>query len=97
MKGIVDINVPKFVAADMQLYKGIMQDLFPNVKCPQNEKKVILAKFEERCKKNCLQATPWFSEKVCIDAVYIHTYIYIYIIRSVWFDILILLDIILFS
>ena len=76
MKGIVDINVPKFVAADMQLYKGIMQDLFPNVKCPQNEKKVILAKFEERCKKNCLQATPWFSEKVCIDAVYIHTYIY---------------------
>ena len=78
MKGIVDINVPKFVAADMQLYKGIMQDLFPNVKCPQNEKKVILGKFEERCKKNCLQATPWFSEKVCINAIYVSSY-YIYI------------------
>ena len=80
MKGIVDINVPKFVAADMQLYKGIMQDLFPNVKCPQNEKKVILAKFEERCKKNCLQATPWFSEKVCLMLyIFIHTYIYLWL------------------
>ena len=48
----------------MQLYKGIMQDLFPNVKPPQIERRTILKTFEERCKKNSLQATTWFSEKV---------------------------------
>ena len=64
MKGIIDVNVPKFVAADMQLYKGITQDLFPDVKPPQHDRQIILKTFEERCKKKGLQATPWFSEKV---------------------------------
>ena len=64
LKGIIDINVPKFVSGDMLLYKGIIQDLFPDVKPPQIERKPIIKTFEERCKKNSLQATPWFSEKV---------------------------------
>ena len=64
LKGIIDINVPKFVSGDIQLYKGIIQDLFPNFKPPQIERKPIIKTFEERCKKNSLQATPWFCEKV---------------------------------
>ena len=64
LKGIIDINVPKFVSGDMLLYKGIIQDLFPDVNPPQIERKPIIKTFEERCKKNSLQATPWFSEKV---------------------------------
>ena len=74
LKGIIDINVPKFVSADMQLYKGIIQDLFPKVKPPQIERKTILTTFEERCKKNSLQATPWFSEKVTYHFNYVSTF-----------------------
>ena len=69
LKGIIDVNVPKFVSADMQLYKGIMQDLFPDVKPPQIERQAILKTFEAQCKKSSLQATAWFSEKVILQQV----------------------------
>lgn len=36
-----DSNIPKFMAEDIVLFNGIVQDLFPGVKIPQTDYGVL--------------------------------------------------------
>lgn len=64
LKAIRDINLPKFVGSDVEIFEAICKDLFPNVELPQTEheelKKVVQARMESRN----LQCSEWFLSKV---------------------------------
>ena len=61
LRAMVDINLPKFVADDVVLFKSILRDIFPEA--AEGGGGVDRAVLEEavrgKCKENGLQATPW--------------------------------------
>ncbi|KAK7080885.1 Dynein heavy chain 12, axonemal [Halocaridina rubra] len=65
LRAIRDVNLPKFLAQDVPLFEGIVQDLFPSEKEHSFENDPYL---ESALKKvladSNLQAVPWFLEKM---------------------------------
>ena len=63
MRSIIDVNLPKFLAPDVPLFKGIVGDLFPGVVLDEVDRDVMLAVLKDEIKKKTLQPTDYFISK----------------------------------
>jgi dynein heavy chain, axonemal len=65
-RALQDVNVPKFLAPDLPLFRGIMSDLFPGTAKPQVDYGDLQAALIASCEKARLQPVPHFITK-CIE------------------------------
>ena len=66
VRAISDVNVPKFVSADIPLFNGIVRDLFPTVDTKTNERSQLMEAIHATISAAHLQAAPSFVNK-CIE------------------------------
>ncbi|CBZ35711.1 dynein heavy chain, putative [Leishmania donovani] len=60
-----DSNVPKFVAEDIPLFRGIMQDLFPGVSFPEREYQELLPAMQHiMAEKKLVDAGQWVKKGI---------------------------------
>lgn len=64
LRAIVDVNLPKFLQQDVQLFEGIYKDLFPGVDVPEPSRDDMKRHLEQKIRDKRLQGSPWFVEKV---------------------------------
>jgi len=64
LRGLMDVNLPKFLAHDLPLFKGIMSDLFPGKSKPSIDYGSLLACIKNACANQNKQPSPWFVEKI---------------------------------
>ena len=64
LRAIVDVNLPKFLAPDVPLFKGIVDDLFPGIELEEVDYGTMHTCLLDMCKKNILQPTDYFKTKV---------------------------------
>jgi dynein heavy chain, axonemal len=64
LRAIIDVNLPKFLQQDVQLFEGIYKDLFPGVDVPEPSRDDMKRHLEQKIKDKRLQGSTWFVEKV---------------------------------
>jgi len=64
LRGLMDVNIPKFLAHDLPLYAGIISDLFPGVQKPEVEYDDLRRGCGVHCKKVGIQLVELFYEKI---------------------------------
>ena len=64
LRGLRDINVPKFLSHDLPLFSGIISDLFPGVKPPDVDYVDLLKALDEACAEQKIQPVEAFINKV---------------------------------
>ena len=64
LRAINDVNLAKFLAFDLPLFKGITSDLFPGIELPQIDYTDMIACIHNQIKLYQLQAVPYFIDKV---------------------------------
>jgi len=64
LRGLRDINVPKFLTQDLPLFVGIIADLFPGVVPPTIIYDDLLDALSRCCLKVYIQPIPTFTDKV---------------------------------
>lgn len=66
LRGLRDINVPKFLTQDLPLFAGIITDLFPGVVPPAIIYDDLLDALSRCCLKVYIQPVPTFTDKVVL-------------------------------
>ena len=66
LRAIRDVNVPKFLINDLKLFRGIVSDLFPNIKEQPIDYGVLLDTIKEACLELKISPVEGFVNK-CIQ------------------------------
>lgn len=64
LRSIQDVNLPKFLTQDVELFKGIISDLFPGVSLPTPDYNAMHLAMVKVCRRRNLQLTPYFEIKM---------------------------------
>ena len=64
LRAISDVNLAKFLAFDLPLFKGIISDLFPGVHLPEIDYKHMYNGIEDTLKEKNLQNVEYFVTKI---------------------------------
>lgn len=64
IRAMRDSNVPKFLEHDLPLFRGIIKDLFPSSKDPDNKNELLFSAIEKNLKKQNLQVVEKFNNKI---------------------------------
>nr|VVW89510.1 unnamed protein product [Nymphaea colorata] len=64
LRAINDVNLAKFLAFDLPLFKGITSDLFPGVVIPEIDYKNMYECIDIKLKEMNLQKTEYFVTKI---------------------------------
>ena len=64
LRSIIDVNLPKFLAPDVPLFKGIVGDLFPGIILEDVDYGSMLTCVLDMCKNSLLQPTEYFLKKI---------------------------------
>ena len=64
LRALFEVNLPKFLPEDLELFKLITRDLFPNETLPDIRDDGMSQQLPEACDQLGCQATPFFIQKV---------------------------------
>ena len=64
LRAINDVNLAKFLAFDLPLFRGITSDLFPGTVLPEIDYRCMLECIDAQLKNSNLQRIPYFIEKI---------------------------------
>ncbi|XP_068431186.1 dynein axonemal heavy chain 3 isoform X2 [Clinocottus analis] len=64
LRALMDVNMAKFLAQDVPLFRGIISDLFPGVVLPKPDYDLLLKALNDNIAKLNLQSVPWFIGKI---------------------------------
>ncbi|KAF4707651.1 hypothetical protein FOZ63_029670, partial [Perkinsus olseni] len=64
LRAINDVNLAKFLAFDVPLFRGITSDLFPGVVLPQPDYTALISKLKMHFEKNNLQWIDYLVDKI---------------------------------